>query len=178
VKPNVAVQGQDAAIFFSGNYAATADGTSFAAPTLAGAAACLWQAFDTLSNMEIFHAIESSASQFTSPDTLLGYGIPNFMSAFTLLHTTSVSLPAAEGIVNVYPVPFQGEFTVVYNSYSTGPVQLKLMDVLGKVVLSETPDLNRGLQAIHLPASSLSKGIYFLDMVAGEKRFTKSLLKN
>jgi len=73
VKPNVATQGQDAAIFFPGNYAAPASGTSFAAPILAGAAACLWQAFDTLTNMEIFHAIESSASQFTFPDTLLGY---------------------------------------------------------------------------------------------------------
>jgi hypothetical protein len=63
----------------------TGSGTSFAAPLIAGLAACLWQAHPNAGSMEVFNAIQQSASQYSNPDDLLGYGIPNFMAAHYIL---------------------------------------------------------------------------------------------
>lgn len=57
------------------------NGTSFSSPVMAGAVACLWQAWPQKGNMDIIRVVKRSASQFSNPDTLLGYGIPNFSLA-------------------------------------------------------------------------------------------------
>jgi len=177
VKPNVVAQGDDAAVYYQGNLAGYGDGTSFSAPILAGAAACLWQAYDSLSNMQIFHAIEASASQFASPDTMLGYGIPNFMSAFTLLHSPTLSLPVPEGIVKIYPNPFRQEMHIIYNAVSTTRVTMNIVDVMGRIVTSEDRELYRGIQEIEFNMSKWSKGVYFVSIYAGELHFTQSVIK-
>ncbi|MFN5370617.1 MAG: S8 family peptidase, partial [Bacteroidia bacterium] len=77
IKPNVSCTGQATWIVTSSGNIGRANGTSFSSPILAGAAACLWQAFPDATNMEIYNAIEQSAHQYENPDNLIGYGIPN-----------------------------------------------------------------------------------------------------
>jgi len=60
-------------------------GTSFSSPLLAGMVTCLWQAFPDKSNYEIMEAIRQSGSQYAKPDSALGYGIPNFLTAYNIL---------------------------------------------------------------------------------------------
>jgi hypothetical protein len=62
-----------------------ANGTSFSSPVLAGMAACLWQANPEASSLQIKEALEKSASQYTTPDDTLGFGIPDFEKAQQLL---------------------------------------------------------------------------------------------
>jgi hypothetical protein len=52
-------------------------GTSFAAPLVAGFAACIWQAKSHLNAAEIFELIEQSAELYPHYDYAHGYGVPN-----------------------------------------------------------------------------------------------------
>ncbi|MFT7589210.1 MAG: serine protease AprX, partial [Limisphaerales bacterium] len=82
VKPNVSTVGRDTWRIGSGGIPSTGNGTSFSAPLITGAAACLWQGRPEWSNMDVFNAIQESSSQFQNPDTELGYGIPDFAAAY------------------------------------------------------------------------------------------------
>ena len=86
IKPNVVAKGQGTTIVNPWTGAIyTGNGTSFSSPVTAGMVACLWQANPGKSNIEIMEAIQQSASQANNPDSLLGYGIPNYMVANRLL---------------------------------------------------------------------------------------------
>ncbi len=74
LKPNVCASG-NAFVASKYNYG-TAMGTSFASPLIAGFAACAWQTDTSLTNMELFHKIEQSASLYPYFDYAHGYGIP------------------------------------------------------------------------------------------------------
>ena len=74
LKPNVSAIG----IVVAANtrrYSRT-QGTSFAAPLVAGFAACAWQAHRELRAMEMFKLIELSGSLYPYYDYVHGYGIP------------------------------------------------------------------------------------------------------
>lgn len=85
VKPNVMAQGGFTVITDGGGGIQTGNGTSFAAPVLAGMAACLWQAFPEATAWEVFQSIEESSSLFEMPNDSMGYGIPDFQLARQLL---------------------------------------------------------------------------------------------
>ncbi len=63
-------------------------GTSYASPIIAGAVACLWQAFPTKTNKEILEAIRRSASNYQNPNNKVGYGLPNFFEAYKILNSS------------------------------------------------------------------------------------------
>ena len=89
LKPNVVSMGSGTTIMDTGGLK-TGGGTSFAAPLISGMAACLWQANPSATNMEVFNAIELSASQYACPDYQLGHGIPNFSLANLILSSTGL----------------------------------------------------------------------------------------
>jgi serine protease AprX len=177
VKPNVAAQGDNTTIYFPGDIVGMASGTSFSAPIIAGAAACLWQAFDSLSNMQIFSAIQRSASQFFFPDTLLGYGIPDFAMASTLLKVNSATSPVAEGIVKLYPSPTKDRCRLFFNSSGNSKAELRLMNTLGQVVFLKELSLVHGIQVLEISIPDLNSGVYFVEMVTGDKKFTAPIVK-
>jgi serine protease AprX len=78
IKPDVAALGQGTKIIQYNGEISTGSGTSFASPMIAGLAAGLWQAYPELDNMEIIGLIRKGGSQFMQPDTLIGYGVPDY----------------------------------------------------------------------------------------------------
>lgn len=87
IKPDVAAPGSWTPVAATSSFRVTAgSGTSFSAPIVAGLVACLWQAFPEKTNREIIEAIKKSAHQYDSPDYKLGYGIPDFARAFSILN--------------------------------------------------------------------------------------------
>lgn len=74
LKPNVSAFGS---VIAAGKFGLVyTQGTSFASPLVAGFAACAWQSNRNLTNMELFHEIEKSATLFPYYDYAHGYGIP------------------------------------------------------------------------------------------------------
>ena len=82
IKPDVAARGLGAAVMNSNGQVATSSGTSFSSPIMAGAMASLVQAAKTLPNgysaQDLIHRVRMSAHKSLAPDSLVGYGIPNF----------------------------------------------------------------------------------------------------
>jgi serine protease AprX len=86
IKPGVAAVGLNAVVANANTgQPAYNSGTSFACPNMAGLASCLWQAFPEENNMGIMSALQQSASQASTPDDRVGYGIPDMKKAFVLL---------------------------------------------------------------------------------------------
>ena len=55
---------------------------SFACPLIAGMVACLWQAFPNKPAKEIIDLVRQSGNNYQYPDNIMGYGIPDFWSAY------------------------------------------------------------------------------------------------
>ncbi len=106
VKPNVAARGFQTALIISNGSLGYASGTSFSSPVLAGMGACLLQANPSADVKMLKQAIEQSASQYNNPDSLLGYGIPDFELADKYLKINLVSYSNWKSSWAVSPNPF------------------------------------------------------------------------
>jgi hypothetical protein len=135
IKPDVSAQAFQTVLYspWSGSVPVNGNGTSFSGPIIAGAAACLWQASPQHSNMDIIQAIRRSASQFNSPDTNVGYGIPNFSSANNLLGLSNIVIPANTPL-HVYPNPSDAgtEIHALYLSKVSEMLTVTLYDTEGR----------------------------------------------
>ena len=106
IKPNVAALGGLTYLVTSKEVVGYSSGTSFSSPVLAGMGACLLQANPEASVRQIKLAIEQSAHQYNQPDSLLGYGIPDFQKAHLILQDTRIRTVKAGFSWAVLPNPF------------------------------------------------------------------------
>ena len=90
IKPNVDAVGWNTYLVTSSGVVGYSSGTSFSSPVLTGMGACLLQANPQASVKQLKLAIEQSASMYLTPDSLLGYGIPDFQKADQILKSTGV----------------------------------------------------------------------------------------
>ena len=131
IKPDVASMGTLPIIALEDStFNRAYSGTSFSSPLIAGMVACLWQTAPAVSNFRIYQVIQESASQYAHPDSLLGYGIPDFSKAMTLL-----TIPEKKSYgTEFYPNPFTDHFVLTYNSPFSQDVSLDIYDVIGERV--------------------------------------------
>lgn len=169
-KPDVVTQGQASAVIWSNNNIGTANGTSFSAPIMAGALACLWEALPDLTNAEIMQLVRESASQYLTPDYTLGYGIPNLATALN----QGLSLPEAENLqhnIQIYPNPVWHELHLKMPSTETN-VQVIVYNILGKTVMEA-----KVFQSTTINMSSLANGVYLLKINTQKETITKKIIK-
>jgi len=114
IKPNVAAMGSGTALVISNGTIGYANGTSFSSPVLAGMGACLLQANPYAGAKLAKLAIEQSASQYSQPDSLLGYGIPDFEKADKYLKVNTTTYFNRENSWAISPNPFT-DFLFVQN---------------------------------------------------------------
>ena len=132
IKPTVAAQGVNAALFFPSGFG-YGSGTSFSSPITCGITACFWQANPDLNNMQVIEAIKATASQAYQPDSLLGWGIPNYQTAYTSL---SVHNQDVGNALITYPNPVTNRITLGFPDALHGKYNVEIIDVQGKVVFS------------------------------------------
>lgn len=179
IKPNVCAQGEQSAIVHSNGTIITGNGTSFAGPILAGMAACLWQAYPTLTNMEIFEAIEVSAHLHSNPDFLMGHGIPNFAMANLVLSGFTPSNLEEDELFTVYPNPFTNSVEGVFYSSGKQDLLIRLVDGLGQEIdrfeggVGETCAVPFSFSKLN----HLASGIYYLQVMADSGNYEQKLLK-
>ena len=178
IKPTVAAQALATVLMSNYGYPITENGTSFSSPIIAGATACLWQAFPNFSNMQIIDAIKKSASQYSNPDSLLGYGIPNFSVADLILSGAKISNINSDNNLNIFPNPFSNIINIIFFSNELNSFNIDIYDVAGKIVLSEK-DLNaiKGYNYHFLNSNCLTKGIYFIKVYSDKLVFTNKIVK-
>ena len=156
VKPDIMAQGLGTTVISSSGSVITSNGTSFATPVIAGMVACLWQANPTKKNMEIISAIKQSASQYATPDSLMGHGIPDFCLADQILKTSAI----AEHSPDVQFTP-NG---LVVSGLENCVLQAELYDMTGRLRARAREQVTYGQKAVlRLPAYEQARtGVYLL----------------
>lgn len=179
VKPDVASQGANTIVASTQGGIMTGNGTSFSAPIISGAVACLWQAHPNASNLQVIDAIKQSASHYNAPDSLTGYGIPNFAVADMLLNNVNIPSDEFPLQVSIFPNPFTESFSVIFFSNDTQSLSLDLFDINGRKVTAEyLSKTNVGFNSVTFQnAEKISKGMYLLRIIYKEKTTFYKLVK-
>ena len=189
VKPDVVSCGWDSYMVYTGTYTdnndvinlysyiATGNGTSCATPTLAGLATCLWQALPELTSLEIMQLIREAGHQYEMPDTLMGYGIPDFYRIFVENYVTDTTdttgiqdMCSVRQTVSVYPNPAGSRLTV--HNGSTQSHTIYIYSMSGGLMMKMT--VVGGDERV-VNTSEWASGIYFLqvDGAKGERETIK-----
>lgn len=175
VKPNLAAMGSGTVIadpFGSYTYGS---GTSFAAPIIAGMAACLLQATPNATNYMIKSALEQAGSQYSTPDSLLGYGIPNTYRA--MIHM-GISNLTGSSYLNIYPNPFDQGFSIQFTSPVRESLQFTFYNAIGKTILQRTISASAGENKVSFNAfNDIPAGIYFIRLNGNSFNRTSQLIK-
>jgi len=91
IKPDVMAMGGGASVINTAGTAENRSGTSYASPIMCGLAACLWQAYPTLTNSDLLEVIRKSADRASNPVLPFGYGIADMKKAMELARIKSGS---------------------------------------------------------------------------------------
>lgn len=86
IKPEIMAQAQGVSVINYLGAVSYANGTSFSSPVVASLAACLWQMFPMATNDDIRQAVIQSSDRYLNPDSLYGFGIPDFAFAKNILN--------------------------------------------------------------------------------------------
>ncbi|MEI2760177.1 MAG: S8/S53 family peptidase [Bacteroidia bacterium] len=180
IKPTVVAQGQGT--FVSDPYSNTVfsgNGTSFSCPVIAGLVASLWQAIPSANNMQIINAIVQSASQYSNPDSLLGFGIPNFDSARnSLLAVFNPYYGKGDFIEKIFPNPFKNQLNINFYADSNSQYTTEIFDLSGKrVMIKYGKFIPYTINSINLATASLGKSVYILRITTEKHVFQSRILK-
>jgi hypothetical protein len=145
-------------------------GTSFSSPVNAGLVACLRQAYPQKNSHEIIQAIFQSCNHPFSPDTITGYGIPDYWTAYRILEASTLN---NKEILTVYPNPVQSVLSV--KAYYPNTIfQIDVIDVVGRILFSLPYN---GNDCVHINTSALPANVYILKIYTNEKIVTKKISK-
>ncbi len=177
IKPNVAAPGANVMVAFPNDSISSGSGTSFSAPITCGLVACLWQAFPDKTNYEIKDAIERSASQYNFPDSLLGYGIPDFEKAFFLLSGIK-----EEEINNIsfltYPNPVGDELTIDFFVSHIENLEIGLYSLLGECVFYTDLSGKTTVKTFHIRGlDGLQAGLYIMKVTLNNQIYQRKIVK-
>jgi len=168
VKPDVMAKGLSTTVSNISGAIVTASGTSFSCPVMAGMIASFWQAIPWATNEQVVQFVKQSADRYTNPNTLYGYGIPDFQLALNIaLHETSntgfVLAPnPANDVVSVsFPNGFNSASITFYNT-------------LGQLIVAE--NISPSFSSISLQA--LNSGVYFYKIETNSFSQSGKIIKN
>lgn len=160
VKPDVMAQGYPTTLIDgTGNFSADF-GTSYAAPIVAGLAACLIEAYPAKHSEEVANYIRGSAHLHATPNDSMGYGIPDFQLALSL---SMPSFFVQEKEFVLYPNPVQDHIIIDAKTQKNWKAEVRIFDLSGTCVLQndiQAYDAHR----VHL---NLKPGSYILQLSGG-----------
>ncbi|MBS1773763.1 MAG: S8 family peptidase [Bacteroidetes bacterium] len=178
IKPDVCLLGDYATIMLGTASSFAGNGTSYSTPQLAGWAACLWQASGNVKPSALRNAINKSAHVYNTPTKQLGYGVPDFYVASTIMGINDVSKKAdANQWLIAVPNPFDKAPEVYIDMQETGTAEFSITDVAGRIIFSNSQQLVRGMQHVVFDIPELPRGTYYLKAVTATASATIRILK-
>jgi hypothetical protein len=88
-------------------------------------------------------------------------------------------IKTGEQLLSVYPNPFKGTTNISVTLSESKQVSLEVYNLVGERVFSVNKgELNAGLHTVQLDGSSLSSGMYFVNVRVGEKMLTQKIILN
>ncbi len=176
IKPNLCAAGNPASVGKPSGAIGMNTGTSFSSPVMCGMVASFWQAFPQLTNMEIIEVLQKAGSQASKPDSILGYGIPDFNLAYQI---AQLKIEKAKTGFHVFPNPLptgQAIRLAFSESYVSKKLKVELVNMKGSVLESFT--LNKATAHYEWDATAkLPKGLYAIRVIEGKKVEIRRWLK-
>ena len=174
-KPNVAAQGVSTVILSSVRDGVTTNrGTSFSCPLIAGFAAGVWQAYDTLTNIELLKLLEQAGSRADDPNNEIGYGIPTFSRVQSIMEGTIIV--DVLDIVAVNPVTDQNIMLHIPLNQIGKEITMVLFDVNGHELYRQKHSLSSSTYDTNYSLKDLDNGTYFLQVIEEDSSVLMRLL--
>jgi subtilisin family serine protease len=174
IKPDLAALGDSTALIRSNGKVGFANGTSFSAPQIAGLAAGLWEARPDWTKDELIERLLKSASQFDTPDNLLGYGIPNFRKA---LYGEILGVEEKEIISwKVFPNPLLYDELNIYFGTELNS-EFSLFDLNGRVLENLQLTRPNRKEPYRIQLVGLKPGLYLIQIQQGSLIKQSKLIK-
>ena len=170
VKPDVVAPGVSIPLQYTYGQWQAGSGTSFSCPVISGMCASLMQASPGATAEDIRKAVRLSSNRINNPDSLYGYGLPNFVKSLKILEDIHAFKPKVT--VTAGPNPFVDE---IYLWFRDVPERLAVTvtDNSGKTVLKTEYRTFIGRSFTLTGMSSAARGVYLVkvETAAGEKVF-------
>ncbi|WP_282031526.1 S8 family serine peptidase [Winogradskyella eximia] len=169
-KPDVVARGGAAYVIDEFGGIVQNNGTSFSGPIMCGGIASLWQALPDALPTEIMDFVRQSASQYTTPDDFLGYGIPDL----DLARSNALSLDEMEiEAFSFYPNPVSKQLNIEM-PLTTDQLEVSIYNQLGQEVLHQyiTEDSS------FMNVSDLASGIYIIKLSTTNNSKTYKFIKS
>ena len=173
VKPDVSSCGWNTWVLKDNDSLSQGNGTSFAAPIIAGLSACLWQALPEKTSIEIMQYIRESGHQYHHPDSVMGYGVPDFYKAYVEHTSTGISkyYNNTFNTYRVYPNPCSEQ--IILQNPAQRPIKVCIENINGQIIYNENE--YRQAPDKHLNTAQWPSGIYFVRIL--EKNGYSEILK-
>ncbi len=172
--PSVSALGKGIYVSSSNSSPKTSNGTSFACPLLAGLGVCLWQVLREESALEIKKIIEESASQYASPDVLIGHGIPNFKKAF---QTNGVQLKNTENnsdLLIVNPV-LNRTLSFRLQDVNEIPIKIEVVDLDGRIIQT-VDNFTIGTNSFTVKMTPENLRFCIIQITTNKKKYSRKVL--
>lgn len=174
IKPDVAAMGASNWTVDEGTTDSyvTGSGTSYSTPMVAGVVALMLEANPDLAPMQIISILHSTASQASSPDTSLGWGVVNALQAVDLgmgVVDDRRIRPVPDGwqLAGIYPNPTNAATTLRLQLDRPGWVHVAVFDLLGRNVVQFDRHLPAGAARLSLSLDHLASGTYIVRLTSG-----------
>lgn len=170
VKPDVVAPGVLIPIQFEPGMWHSGSGTSFSCPVISGLSASLMQAVPGSSPSEVLNALRESSDRHASPDSLYGYGLPDFLKALRLLEDIHIYKP--EVIISAGPNPFTDEILFWFHE-PPGSLTVTITGVNGSTIIEKHFPIYAARSFRIDGLGNLAQGLYLVRTVTdkGEKVF-------
>ncbi|BAO54049.1 subtilisin-like serine proteases [Nonlabens marinus S1-08] len=149
IRPSVAAQGSATQLVEESGELKSGSGTSYSGPIIAGAMACLIQAYPQLSVAELIEAVQQTGTQSVSPDNQLGYGIPNFGNAFRTLSQQEITT------VSDFKYYVKDKVLYIFSAPGESEYPFQLFNLQGQLILETQME-----QEDTVDLSQFSSGLY------------------
>tara|TARA_B100000795_G_scaffold138072_1_gene103149 strand:+ start:19715 stop:21340 length:1626 start_codon:yes stop_codon:yes gene_type:complete len=171
-KPDVMAQGVSAAVVDQNGAVDFNSGTSFSSPIMAGAIACLWQSRPQTTNAQLMQIVRESAHLFENPTDLMGYGIPNFETAYTALQMLAIEDQFLETQFALYPNPSQDVVSFKMPSF-IDKAEVNVFTINGLLVFSS--EITQQQNTLNI--SEVASGLYIATIASGATKNSFKLIK-
>lgn len=178
IKPEVVAMGVSCYMAYPYSGYGYGNGTSFAAPLVAGTAALMLSAHPQLTPKQVRQALIQTADRVAGPDNNYGFGLIDAYEAVN--YWGAIGDPAEKhDVVNVYPNPFSymvsSDITFLLDLQEYAPVRIELFNALGQsygtivdTALPAGKSLPVQWDGRTLSGRTIPSGIYFYRVYIGD----------
>ena len=174
IKPDIVAQGVSVPVQVETSTVSRSSGTSFSCPVISGMCACVLQAVPNAAPYEIIEAVRSSADRYFHPDSLYGYGIPDFTLVVNKLQEELLLKPTDGPLL--FPNPFSGGLKVIFPE-PPGQLRIGIFTISGETIFEKDYGeyAGRFLELNNL--IFLRQGVYLIRLMTPGKTVTLKAIK-